>query len=534
MPRSNRRRPPQTPAARLSRRRFLELTAAVSAIPLAAALPGCGDAGDAALGPETLFEHGVASGDPLADAVILWTRLSPDEDAGLEVEWEVARDPELSQVVARGSARTDATRDYTVKVDVSGLEAGTTYYYRFGALGRTSPTGRTRTAPSGGVEHLRFAVVSCSSLAHGYFHACRRIAERDDVDAVIHLGDYIYEYGDGEYGDVRGYEPPHEVVTLDDYRLRYSQYRRDPDLQELHRLFPMIAVWDDHESADNSWRGGAVNHQPETEGDWAERRANAERVYSEWIPIRDQGDGRIWRALRFGDLIDLLMLDTRLWGRDEQAPSTADPSVRDPRRELLGADQESWLAGELAASTARWRVVGQQIMMGPLKISGAPNSEGGGVTVNSDQWDGYFAARSRFFDAVRNAGKPNLVVLSGDIHTSWAIELTDDPNDPMVYNPDTGAGAIGVEIVATSITSPGIAGIDNSLIPVFQAANPHIKWADLERRGYVILDVTPERTQAAWFLLDRVDDPAGANETFAKAFAVHDGETRLREESAPA
>jgi alkaline phosphatase D len=526
---------PPLPPQPLSRRRFLGLTAGLSVAPLATLLPGCGDGDSATVGPETLFEHGVASGDPRADAIILWTRLSPLEESSVEVEWEMASDDGFAAVVTSGRARAEAENDFTVKIDVAGLEAGSTYFYRFRALGRTSPTGRTRTAPAAGVQHLRFAVVSCSSLGHGYFHGYRRIAERDDVDAVIHVGDYIYEYGDGEYGGVRGYEPPHEIVSLDDYRLRYSQYRRDPDLQELHRRFPMIAIWDDHEAADNSWKNGAVNHQPETEGPWGERLATAARVYSEWMPIRDQGDdGKIWRSLRFGDLVDLILLDTRLWARDEPAASTTDPSVRDVARQLLGSDQEAWFASELQGSTARWRLVGQQVMLGPLKLSGAPNSEGGGTTVNPDQWDGYLAARARFFDTARASQKNNLVVLTGDIHTSWAIELTDDPNEPSAYDPATGAGAIGVEFVTTSITSPGIGGISNDLIPVFQAANPHIKWADLERRGYLILDVTPERTQAAWFHLDRVDDPSDFTETFARALAVYDGETLLREETQPA
>jgi alkaline phosphatase D len=528
-------RDPRSPRARrLSRRRFLEITASLSVVPLASALPGCGDSNDASFGPETLFEHGVASGDPLPDAVILWTRLSPLGAGAVDVVWEMALDESFSATAASGTARADEERDFTVKVDATGLAPGTTYYYRFQALGRTSPIGRTRTAPADGVERLRFAVVSCSSLAHGYFHAYRRVAERTDLDAVIHVGDYIYEYGDGEYGSVRGYEPPHEIVALEDYRLRYSQYRRDPDLQEVHRLFPMIAIWDDHESADNSWSNGAVNHQPATEGSWEVRRAAAEQVYSEWMPIRDQAGGQIWRSFRFGDLIDLILLDTRLWHRDEPAPSTADPIVRDPRRQILGDDQEAFFAGELADSSARWRIVGQQVMMAPLKLSGAPNSEGGGTTVNPDQWDGYLAARDRFFATVRSSGKDNLVVLTGDIHTSWAIELSDDPNNPDVYDPATGAGAIGVEFVTTSITSPGIAGINNDLIPVFQGANPHIKWADLEQRGYLILDVTPERAQAAWFHVDDITDPNAGAERFARAVAIYDGETLLREESAPA
>lgn len=517
----------------ITRRQALKLAAGLGVAPLVPALAGCGDASQAA-SADVSFDHGVASGDPLADGVVLWTRVAVADGRGLEVGWEVALDDRFADVVTSGAAATSAARDHTVKVDVTGLAPATTYFFRFRVAGVDSPIGRTRTAPEGATDGLRFAVVSCSSLAHGYFHAYRRLAPRDDLDAIVHLGDYIYEYGDGEYGDVREYEPPHEIVTLEDYRTRYAQYRRDPDLQEVHRRHPFIAVWDDHESADNSWRDGAVNHQPESEGSWIDRRAAAAQAYFEWMPIREQADGRVFRALRYGDLVDLVMLDTRLFGRDEQTGSTDDPRTRDPERQLLGAEQASWLDRVLLESSARWRVIGQQVMLAPLKLSGAPESAGGGQTLNPDQWDGYVAARRRLFDALRASGLGDVVVLTGDIHTSWASELTDDPNDPASYDPATGAGAVGVEFVTTSVTSPGIDGVGNALIPVFQSANPHIKWADLERRGYVVLDVTPERVQAAWFHFDRVDLPEDAVETFAKAFSVRAGETRLREEPTPA
>jgi len=518
----------------ITRRQALKIAAGLGVAPLVPALAGCGDASQAA-SVDVAFDHGVASGDPLADGVVLWTRVAVADGRDVEVRWEVALDDRFADVVTSGSAATSAGRDHTVKVDVTGLAPATTYFFRFAVFGVESPVGRTRTAPEGGTAGLRFGVVSCSSLAHGYFHGYRRLAGRDDLDAIIHLGDYIYEYGDGEYGDVRRYEPPHEIVTLADYRTRYAQYRRDPDLQEVHRRHPFIAVWDDHESADNSWRDGAFNHQSESEGPWIDRRAAAAQAYFEWMPIREQAeDGRVFRKLRYGDLVDLVMLDTRLFGRDEQTASTGDPLARDPERQLLGAEQASWLDGVLRESSARWRVIGQQVMLAPLKLSGAPESEGGGQTLNPDQWDGYVAARRRLFDTLRASGLGDVVVLTGDIHTSWACELTDDPNDPASYDPATGAGAVGVEFVTTSVTSPGIDGVGNALIPVFQSANPHIKWADLERRGYVVLDVTPERVQAAWFHFDRVDLPDQAVEMFAKAFSVRAGETRLREESSPA
>jgi len=529
----------------VSRREVLRLAGMLGLLPFAPTLVACGDGGgggggdglpqyeyDGALGPEDLFRHGVASGDPLADAVILWTRVTPDAAAALEVFWEVARDVEFTDRVGAGWTTTDAERDFTVKLDVGGLAAGTTYHYRFRALGRGSLVGRTRTAPQGSPERLRFAVASCSNYAHGYFHAYRRIAERADLDAVIHLGDYIYEYGDGGYGDQRALDPPTEIVTLDDYRRRYAHYRADPDLQAAHQQHPFITVWDDHESANDSWRGGAENHQP-SEGDWALRRAIAERVYAEWMPIRALDGGRIWRALRFGDLVDIVMLDTRLWGRDPQPPGANDASIFATDRTLLGADQEAWLLDQLRGSRARWRVLGQQVMLGQLKAQGLPNSEGGGVFLNGDQWDGYQAARARLLAALRDEALDNVVVLTGDIHTSWAIDLCEDPNNPQAYNPLTGAGALAVEFVTPGVTSPGVPGGNAALLPIAYAQNPHIKFGELEQRGYLVLDVTPQRAQAAWFHLDDVTQPTTA-ERFAAAYAVYDGAAHVVSEAEPA
>ena len=277
---------------------------------------------DPALRP---FYHGVASGDPLPDGVILWTRVTPEEDGPVAVRWRVATDPQLRDVVQEGEATTDVGRDYTVKVDVRGLRPDAAYYYGFEALGARSITGRTRTAPAGAADHLRFAVVSCSNYQSGYFNAYARIAERDDLSAVVHLGDYIYEYAEGGFGYTdelgRGHEPDFEIVQLDDYRIRYSFYRLDPDLRAAHQQHPFVTVWDDHEFANNAWEGGAENHQPETEGDWEDRKASAYQAYFEWMPVRETAPNRIYRRIAFGDLVELFMLDTRIEEREKQAES---------------------------------------------------------------------------------------------------------------------------------------------------------------------------------------------------------------------
>ncbi len=471
-------------------------------------------------GPESLFSHGVASGDPLVDSVILWTRVTTDDDAAVEAFFEVALDPEFKMRVAADYLETNPDRDQTIKLDIDGLAAGTTYYYRFFALGRESLTGRTRTAAAGQVDRLRIAVCSCSSLAHGYFHAYRRIGERADLDLVLHLGDYIYEYATGQYGDVREYEPAHEIVELADYRARYAQYRRDEDLQEMHRQHPFVAVWDDHESANNAYKDGAENHQPMTEGDWEDRKAAASAAYAEWMPMREGANAVIYRALPYGDLMHLIMLDTRIAGRDEQPTSVSDPEVLDdPDRQLLGMEQEAWLAEEMALSGAQWKLVGQQVVMAQVILGANP--------INADQWDGYRAARGRFYSLAEATG--NVVVLTGDIHSSWAFDLAVDPSGD--YDPEDGSGSVGVEFVVPGVSSPGF---PLNAVDALLEANPHLHWLDLDRRGYVVLDVDAERVQASWWHVEDVESTAGASESFTSAFAVYDGTSHLVEEPMPA
>lgn len=508
-----------------TRRDFLKTAGALSVLPIGARLAGCGDDGgdesptfddysyDGALGPEGLFGHGVASGDPLPDAVILWTRVSGGSADPIEVWWEIAEDPAFEHRVQVGTKQATSETDFTMKVDALGLTAGTTYHYRFFALGRQSPVGRTRTAPAGETDHVTFAVVSCSKYAAGYFHAYGAVAERSGIDAVVHLGDYIYEGGDKGFVAERDHAPAHELVTLADYRMRYSQYRADTNLQAAHQQHPFICVWDDHESANNSWKDGASAHQTGDEGSWEDRKATSIRVWHEWLPVREQADGRIYRRMKYGDLVDLMMLDTRLHGRDEPVPTHDTDALADPDRSILGADQEAWLDQALVGSTARWKLLGQQVMLAPLTAAGE--------VLNNDQWDGYQAARDRLIASIDKT--PNVVVLTGDIHSSWANEV---PRDVATYDAETGEGSACVEFIAPGITA-GFP-LDEGLVDLAKQLNPHVRYGEVTHRGYVLLDLDAERAHASWYHFADVQNP---NDTqfFDAAWSVATGQTRLTE-----
>ncbi len=522
-----------------SRRNFLKGLGAAGVAP--GLINGCGSGGfklptgippipdnlpeyafDGALGPEALFSHGVASGDPLTDAIVLWTRVTPEESGPIEVWVEMSLDPSFQYRVFQDTVITDADRDYTVKIDVTGLVWKRNYYYRFFALGRQSSVGRTRLAPIGAeVDRLRIGVASCSSLAHGYFHAYQHLAARTDLDVVLHLGDYIYEYANGGYGSARQYEPPTEIVSLADYRMRYAQYRRESELQELHRQVPFIAIWDDHESADNSWMDGALNHQPETEGEWSDRKMASAQAYFEWMPIRDNPTRQIYRTLGYGDLVDFIMLDTRIVGREEAGPILVDPDDETLSEHLLGPEQETWVQGELLGSTAKWKLLGQQVVMSLW--------DAGSFHANGDQWNGYPAARNRFLNFLRDNALNNVVVLTGDVHSSWAMDVTPDDD---TYNPETREGAVAVEFVTPGISSPG----DGTLGTVVEAQllpnSPHIRYWNIVNNGYMVLDVTADKVQADWYHLDGIAQDQG-DESFATAWAVFDGQTHVEEMSGP-
>jgi len=489
-----------------------------------------------------VFTHGVASGDPLTDQVILWTRFAtPDGTIG-RLAWEVAEDETFRRIAAKGEATADPRNDYCAKVDAKGLRPDGRYFYRFTSASGASAVGRTRTAPARGKEPLTLALFSCSNFPFGYFNAYAHAAAREEIDLCVHVGDYIYEYGRGAYPAAnevapgRWLEPANEIVRLGDYYQRYATYRADPDLQELHRVKPFATVWDDHELTNNAWWEGAQNHQPDTEGLWVDRRAAAFKAYADWMPIRTfpREPLRIYRSLDWGETASVLLLDTRLIGRQEQldwqavvteaAPEgeaavmravmqVAQGPLADPQRTLLGARQEAWLAAELARAKARgaaWAVLAQQVILAKqvgtaeagrlladdagefakrfVQLSGALGQAG--LEWNLDAWGGYPAARKRLIAAMERFG-PQVSVLAGDSHNTW---LSDLPGRD---------GLAGVEFAGGSVSSPGFertlskaaAGEREAVV---QRANPALKFADLSNRGYGVLRYATDRLDAEW------------------------------------
>jgi alkaline phosphatase D len=491
---------------------------------------------------DSLFQHGVASGDPLSDRVIIWTRVSPTRPGTVAVMWEVALDARFSRIIRRGRVLTGEDIDYTVKADVLGLPAAARLYYRFRADGQLSPVGRTRTLPAGAVEQVKLAVFSCSNYPAGYFHVYAEAARLDDLHAAIHLGDYIYEYPRGGYasGDAaalgRVSEPAGEILTLDDYRIRHAQYRTDPDLQALHAALPVIAVWDDHEIANDTWRDGAENHSEGLEGLFAERRAAAIKAYHEWMPTRVTDPAqpeRIYRSFRFGNLLSLHMLDTRVIGRDRQMDyadyfgATGFDGARfaddlaDPNRTLLGVEQNDWLGLQLAQSDTTWDLLGQQVLMGRMNIPAplvlgqisfsaysalvvkaqtapatlTPQEQAvlaqPAIPYNLDAWDGYAVARETVLGTARALDK-NLVVLSGDTHNAWASDLA-----------DYAGRAVGVEFATPGVTSPGFEEYFPSENPLAVAAGltqiiGPLQYADTARRGFMIVTATQDACRCEW------------------------------------
>ncbi|WP_341023311.1 alkaline phosphatase D family protein [Brevundimonas diminuta] len=483
------------------------------------------------------FTHAVASGEPGPTSVLLWTRHVAANGDASRLTVEVSETPGFERIVAGGSVSARRENDHTARLTVEGLEPGRWWFYRFVAEdGAVSPIGRTRTLPVGPVERFKLGVFSCSNLPYGWFNAYAHAAARQDLDLLVHNGDYLYEYRRGHYPGadeaIRGrlIEPANELIELADYRLRYASYRADTDLQRLHQLFPMIAQWDDHEIANDAWRDGAENHSS-AEGDWAARKAAAVKAYREWLPVSEAP----WTSYAIGDLADLFRPETRLTARSQRldlgqiAAGTEniaaayadlrDNTLRDPARTLMGAEQEVWLHDGVARSVrrgARWQIVTQQVVMGDLMmppvpegllegldlpietagyLKGASAAAEAGLPFNLDGWGGFPAARSRLLGAAQ-AADADLIVLSGDSHNAWAFDLAQDGRPA------------GVEFAGHSVSSPGLEGylpLPPEMVAQFLAsASPELKWADTSRRGYLTIELTPEAATGEWVFMNGV------------------------------
>ncbi len=526
----------------VNRRQSLQLIA-VGGAALSQAGPSAGAAAQAVDDGGTVFRHGVASGDPDQQSVVLWTRVTTDANS-VPVEWQIATDPAFQSVVSEGEATASPERDFTVKVVADGLEPGAIYFYRFAADGETSRLGRTRTLPTGPVEQFGIALATCSNYPFGHFNAYDAIAKDESVDLVLHTGDYIYEYGAGEWGDDTGqvlnrpHDPPHEIVTLEDYRLRHAQYKSDAGSKAMHAAHPFIACWDDHETTNNPWTGGAGNHQPDAEGPWEPRRDASMQAYFEWMPIRDPEPGQpyyeYWRTYVIGDLASLITLETRHTGRDEQPAYPdfesfktkedrdryVDEVLGDPNRRMLSPEVEEHARTSFQASFERgepWRVVA---CASPMARFHLPDPLAHGIAHEdippaaeymidngrwnlpwyADTWDGYPVARERFYQLAKDAGAQDLLVLTGDTHNFFANELFNEAGE-----------RVGVEIGTTGISSPGEfrdAGFTPELVErvdaMFMAGMDEVRWTESVHNGYARIVLTPEAADVTYVGVDTV------------------------------
>lgn len=522
------------------------------------------------------FNHGVASGDPLTDRVILWTRVTPTGAEGnVQIQWQIADNAEFTNILGQGEGTTSADVDYTVKVDAEGLEPGSVYYYRFITGDKTSTVGKTRTLPQGSVASATFAVVSCSNYPAGYFNVYSEVAQQD-VDAVLHLGDYLYEYSSTGYASARAeefgrvVEPANEIISLSDYRTRYAQYRGDTDLQAAHAAHAFIIVWDDHEVANDSWEKGAQNHNPATEGTYADRRFAAIQAWHEWLPVRPSTtmENIIYRRFQYGGLIDLLMLDTRHVGRNEQLQYSdfatggiidvdgVHAALSDTTRTMVGSEQLGWLREQLNQSNARWQVLGQQVLMGRYQVPStllealdpgiSPELDLGkgtaallaavtakgkapqdrtseeqalldsAVPYNLDAWDGYDSERDDILTFAQQLDS-KLVVLAGDTHNAWTSQLK------------TADGKVaGVEFGCTSVSSPGFDGVDllgpgnaAAFGPLVVGLIDDLNYANLVGRGYLHISFTADTVTATHRFVSTIESKEYVEDVAAaKSFVV--------------
>ncbi|MGL5837476.1 MAG: alkaline phosphatase D family protein [Sphingorhabdus sp.] len=507
------------------------------------------------------FSHGVASGEPSQDSVLLWTRyVSNMADTKLIVE--ISETADFRKMASGTETIAAPSRDYTSKAIMRGLKPGRSYYYRFIAPdGTKSVVGRTRTLPAGAIDRFRMAVFSCSNMPFGWFNAYAHAARTGDFDLALHLGDYIYEYQRGNYPSPRDalaqrlIEPANEIVSLADYRLRYASYRADPDLQAVHARAPMIVMWDDHEFTNDAYADGAQNHQSD-EGDWQLRKRMAEQAYREWMPVRDIDGGERWSSYTIGDLARLFLTESRIGARSKQpewtVPKGADAAAataelknfrdgiwQDPARTMLGAAQENWLAEGFRTNKSRWNIWAQQTIVGNLRQPQqaidwlAPDAPSYvrdrvqrgtlaariGIPSNMDAWDGYPAARARTLSVAQDASA-DMIVLTGDTHNAWAFDLDHDGR------------AAGVEFAGQSVSSPGLESAFTGTTPAtvaktIAATNPGLKWMDAGQRGYMVVELTPMKASSEWRFVDTIKERSSKLASIHRMATAH-GMRKLR------
>ena len=493
------------------------------------------------------FDHGVASGDPLEDRVILWTRVTPQQTGPVEATLEISENKSFSKISYSKKLQTSALSDYTIKYDFMAkryCDSDKGFFYRFKAGGSISEIGKSKTFSKKTVS-AKIGVFSCSNFPAGYFNAYQAGAEKNDLDLWLHLGDYLYEYPMGGYatGNAeklgRTPSPTHEMITLSDYRQRHAQYKLDQGSKALHKHAPLIAVWDDHEFSNDAWKKGAENHSEDgLEGDFFARRSAAIKAYYEWMPIREQQNKRrIFREFEIGKLIHLIMLDTRQYGRDKQLQpqdylgesgfnqAKFYNDLNSKNRELLGAEQLSWIENSVLKSNTTWTIFGQQVLMAKLKfpdLSKMLKTEevpdflkpylkflGLGIPSNLDAWDGYPAARNNLYQLMKNA-KKNFISLAGDTHNSWVSELENHSGKK-----------IGIELGAPSVSSPGITDVlnldENKFVDSIVKINKELQWMDPSNRGYLLLDCMEDKIIASFnFIkeLNKINSEISSSQSF--------------------
>lgn len=471
------------------------------------------------------FKHGVASGDPLQDKMIIWTRISSKLKNNSKVIWEIAATRSFEHILNSGTYSISEKSDFTVKVDVGGLKPDSVYYYRFRYLDTYSNIGKTKTLPSSLTDQsFQLAVVSCNNYEAGYFNSYRFLSQKEDVDAILHLGDYIYEYESGRYGDIsigRIHDPLHEILTLSDYRKRYALYRSDPDLQKLHENKPFFMVWDDHEFANGAYGEGAQNHSPE-EGEWKARKRAAIQAYFEWLPVRAISPAEMSKKINIGSDVELYLLDERMSGKTKQF-KVEDPEFYDLKRTLLGHHQYQWLAESLKKSKAKWKFIANQVM-----ITGYTAPEGDKRPTYNDWWVGYPHERKQIMNLIEQEKIENVVFLTGDHHKAFVLAL--HPEEEFLnYTKSYKEKPLAWELLTPSITSRNASHLPKDEVSEMEEklyrrdVNPHVLYADIKAHGYYIATISPQQFQADYYYIDNLRSRI-AEERKAASF-VMDAET---------